>query len=179
LLKNVFIVLEISDQAGKTLFLTEVGTLRPYEVVPVKATIPVPAAMGVLNYQIHVFSGGSEVFNSAMPFDYREGMLDRMVYKRIQNALGDSPPKVFVGPAPEYPKQLRDAGRKGDAVITIRITAKGAVLDPVVRRASDPAFGEAAVVAVRQWRYLPMMRFGQPIETSIDVPFAFAPSGGR
>jgi len=175
LLKDVFLVLEINTPAGKTLFLGEVGTLPPYEAVAVTENVPLPAAMGNSNYQIHLFSAGSEVFHSEMPFDYREAMLDRMVYARIKDALVDAPPRPFVGPAPEYPRRLRAAGARGEAVVTIHISPRGVVLDPVVKRASDPAFGEAALAAVRQWRYLPRISLGQPVESTIDVPFAFTP----
>jgi TonB family protein len=49
------------------------------------------------------------------------------------------------------------------------------VLDPQVKEASDPAFGESAVVAARQWRFLPRVKNGRAVETQVDMPFDFAP----
>lgn len=175
LLKDVFLVIEIDTPGGNGLFLVEVGTLRPYEPVPVKETVPIPAQLGDVKYQVHVFSAGTEVFNSEMPFDYREAKLDQMVYSRIRDALVDSPAKPFVGPGPEYPASMRGSGAKGEAVVTVHVTARGAVADPVVKAATNPAFGEAAVAAARQWRYLPKISLGQPVESTVEVPFVFTP----
>lgn len=175
LLKDVFLVIEIDTPGGNGLFLGEVGTLRPYEAVPVKETVPIPALLGDVKYQVHVFSAGTEVFNSELPFDYREAKLDQMVYSRIQNALVDSPAKPFVGPGPEYPASMRASGIRGEAVLTVHVTPRGAVADPIVKTATNPAFGEAALAAVRQWRYLPKISLGQPVETTIEVRFDFAP----
>ena len=175
LLKDVFLVLEIDTPGGNGLFLGEVRTLNPYEPVPVKETVPIPAQLGDVKLQVHVFSAGTEVFNSEMPFDYREAKLDQMVYSRIQNVLVDSPAKPFVGPGPEYPESMRASGMRGEAVLTVRVTPRGAVADPVVKTATNPAFGEAALAAVRRWRYLPKISLGQPVETTIEVQFVFAP----
>ncbi|HEY5078866.1 MAG TPA: energy transducer TonB, partial [Opitutaceae bacterium] len=175
MLKDVFLVIEIDTPGGNGLFLGEVGTLRPYEAVPVKEAIPIPAYLGDIKYQVHVFSAGAEVFNSEMPFDYRESKLDQMVYSRIKDALVDSPARPFVGPGAEYPASMRGSGMKGEAVVTVHVTVRGTVADPVVKAATTPAFGEAALAAVRQWRYLPKISLGQPVESTFEVRFVFTP----
>ncbi|HEY4988778.1 MAG TPA: energy transducer TonB, partial [Opitutaceae bacterium] len=86
-----------------------------------------------------------------------------------------SPPKFFLGTAPLYPAALKKSGLKGQAVISVRIDSKGSVDDPVIKSASDPAFGAAALAAIREWRYLPRVKDGNPVETKADVPFVFSP----
>jgi TonB family protein len=48
------------------------------------------------------------------------------------------------------------------------------VIDPVVKSASDPAFGEAALGAVKLWRFLPRVKDDYPPETRADVPVVFS-----
>lgn len=48
----------------------------------------------------------------------------------------------------------------------------------LLKSATDPAFGEAALAAIRQWRFLPEMKGGLAVEQSADLPFAFVPPAG-
>jgi TonB family protein len=177
LLEDVFFVLEIVFADGsKSVFLYEVGKLEPRTPQPFSVDVPMDKdwVPGTGQYKIHLFVRGAEVFTSAQPADYREKMLDRMILKRLAS-VKQAGPKPFFGPAPEYPAALRKAGVKGKAVVTVRITPQGTVLDPVVASASDPAFGEAALAAVRQWRFIPRVEDGRAVETRVDMPFVFAP----
>lgn len=174
-LEEVFLVLEMnSEEAGKTLFLLDIGTLEARQPKPLFVVAPLKFKLGEGRYQLHLFTHGAEVFHSEMPFDYREGKLDRMVAARVVGAP-DRLPQPFVGPAPEYPAGLLKNKITGSAVIALRVGLRGNVLDPVVKNASDAALGEAALVAVRQWRFLPRIRDGHPVETKVDLPFTFSP----
>jgi TonB family protein len=134
--------------------------------------VPLAEELGSGSYQLHVFTQGREVFNSLQPWEFREGVLNQMVMKRIEG-VQDAPPQPFVGPVPEYPPALRKKRVKGEAVVAVRITHLGVVADPEVVEASDPAFGQAALVAVRQWRFLPQVKGGRPVEINVRVPFGF------
>ncbi len=172
-LDDVFLVLELNTEAaGKVLFLWGLGTITPHEPVPVSLTVPLTSRLGAGKSLLHLFVGGREAFHSQMPFDYREAKLDQMVAKRI-TGRPDGGPAPLVGPAPEYPEALKKAKVEGEAMITIHITERGTVTEPVIKSASDPAFGESALVAVRQWRFLPKIKQGQPVETTVNMPFVF------
>jgi TonB family protein len=136
--------------------------------------IPLAEELGAGKFQLHVFTQGREVFNSLQPWQFREAILDKMVMKRLEG-VKDAAPEPLVGPVPEYPKALLKARLKGEAVVGIRITPRGVVTEPVVVQATDPAFGEAALVAVREWRFLPQVKAGRPVEINVQVPFAFQP----
>ena len=172
-LDDVFIVLEMNTDGGKSVFLWGIGTLASY--TPSSISIKVPAAfqVGSGHFKFHVFTGGAEVLNSMMGYLYVDGALDRMVRKRVAG-VWDAQIKPFIYFAPEYPKQLKNAKVAGRAVVKVHVNELGSVSDPVVKEASDPEFGRAALDAVRQWRFLPRIKEGQPVETTVDVPFVFS-----
>lgn len=181
-LRDVFLVLELdTEKTGKRIFYQEIGDLAPGHPRFVGVRVPLPANLGQGKYQLHLFAEGLEVFHSQQPWQFREAKLDEMVFKRIAG-VKDAAPKPFVGPVPEYPAALRKTGGKGEAVVQIRISPRGAVLDPTVASATDPAFGEAALAAVRLWRFLPQVKEGQAVETMVNMPFVFEPpaaDGGK
>ena len=176
LLDDVFLVLELEFSDKSTaIFVYEIGRLKPHVPQPFAVTVPMGRFLGAGLFKLHLFTAGDEVFHSAQPVAYREGMLDQMIARRVAT-LRDSGPQPFFGLAPEYPEALRQAGRPGSAVVTMRLTPQGKVQDPRLDRASDPTFGEAALAAVRQWRFLPQVKNGQAIETRVSLPFAYDPA---
>jgi TonB family protein len=174
-IEDVFMVLELdTESAGKMIFLTEVGKLSPREPKYLSIQVPMASALGSGQYQIHLFTKGVEVLHSNLDSMYRESVVDRMTEKRIAT-VKEAAPKMFFGPQPEYPPALLKAKTSGQVVVSIRIGANGRVYDPVVKKASAPAFGEAAIAAVRLWRFLPKVKDGHPVETHADLPLDFAP----
>lgn len=174
-LDEVFLVLDLnSENIGKSMFIWEIGTLEPRKPQPMTLNVPLVDTLGSGKFKLHLFSGGREVFHTQMPFTHIQRSLDRMVAKRTKD-VKDALPRPFVGPAPEYPPALRKAKTKGEAVIRFTLSPKGSVLEPVVKSASDPAFGESALAAARQWRFLPKIVSGRAVSTAVDMPFVFTP----
>lgn len=174
-LDHVFIVLDLNtDDPGKLLFIREVGTLVPHETKTISVRLPSDRPLEKVHYRVHVFVNGFEVFHSLMAADFVERTLDRMVARRIQGVT-DAAPKPFVGPPPEYPPQLRQSRVSGEAIIQLVIAPNGRVVDPKVTRASEPAFGEAALAVARQWRFLPKVSGGHAVSTQAEIPFLFPP----
>jgi TonB family protein len=172
-LKDVFFVLEMqTSEMGSAILYNEIDDLEPGKPRYVDVNLVLMQAVDAGHFTMHVYSEGAEVFNSQQPWEYREGKLDQMVRKRIEG-VKDASPQPFFGPAPEFPAALQKSGVKGRAVLSFRITKKGAVLDPVVESTTDPAFGEAALAAVRVWRFLPKVVDGVPVESKASVPFVF------
>lgn len=174
-LDDVFLVLELdTDSAGKVLFLQEIGQLEARLPRLLSVRVQLASGLGSGKYQLHLFSGGREVLHSNIPAQKRDAAVDQMTARRI-TGVEDAPPQPLIGPGPEYPPALLKAKTSGQAVISIRIGANGQVYDPKVKSATDPAFGESALTAVRLWRFLPKVREGRPQEARVDVPFNFAP----
>jgi TonB family protein len=175
-LEDVFLALELEFAGeGRNIFVYEVGKLEPWTPRPYSVDVPMNRDVAPFQCRIHLFAGGGEVFTSEQPLGYREEMLDRMISKRVAS-VQQAGPAPFFSPAPGYPAALRKAGIKGRAVVAVRITPKGAVIDPVVESASDPAFGEAALSAVRGWRFIPRVKDGRAVESRVEIPIAFDPS---
>jgi TonB family protein len=174
-LEEVFLVLEL-EFAGrdKNIFLYEVGNLEPGSPRLLSVDVPLEAEAGNGQCKLHLFVRGAEVFTSEQAAEERERMLDRMVSRRIAS-VQQAEPKPFFVPAPEYPPALRKSAVRGQAVVSGRVTPQGAVLDAVVGSASDPLFGEAALAAMRQSRFLPRVRDGHAVEAQVRMPFDFAP----
>ena len=72
-------------------------------------------------------------------------------------------PRKIVDVSPEYPRILKRLGVEGEVVLEGTITADGDVTDLVVVRSTDDRFDKAARDAVRQWKYAPATRNGDPI----------------
>lgn len=174
-LKRVFLVLDMNTQdAGKAIFIREVGELLAREPKRLELAVPLNSSMGAGRYQLHLFTDGQEVFHSRMPLLYVESTLDKMVARRIADVT-DAAPRPFVGPAPEYPAGLRRAKTAGEASIRLTISPNGRVQNPEVASATHPEFGEAALAAARQWRFLPKVEKGRPVSTKASMPFRFSP----
>ena len=180
-LEDVFIALELEiSNVGKRIYVYEIGRLEARRPKPLDVNLPTGQYQGAGQITIHLFVAGAEVLQSGMPEKYRQEQLDRMVAKRI-GTIKPATPTPFFGSMPVYPAALQETGLKGKAVVTMLINAQGKVIDPVVDSASEPPFGEEALAAVRQWRFLPRVVDGQPVETRVSMPFAFdpPPPGGR
>jgi TonB family protein len=81
-------------------------------------------------------------------------------------------PKLIEGPKPLYPKEARKARLTGNVVVRITADESGTVVDAVIVE-SAPVFDDAALEAVRKWRYQPLMMNGKPIRWTNDVTLRF------
>lgn len=174
-LEDVFIVLEMTTaDAGKSIFVQEIGDLASRESRAVEVNFHLNASLGEGRYHVRLFSHGKEVLHSNLGAGYCDNVLDVMTAKRIAS-VRDAAPKLFVGPEPEYPASLFKQKISGRVVVSLRIAANGRVYDPIVRSSPDPAFSEAAIEAVRLWRFFPRVKEGRPEEIRVGVPIDFAP----
>jgi len=75
----------------------------------------------------------------------------------------NQPPTLLRGDALEFPQAARDEGLTGEVRVRYDVTAQGRVVNAVVVRA-QPAdvFNEAALDAVRGWRFRPGRIKGEP-----------------
>jgi len=74
---------------------------------------------------------------------------------------------------PDYPESARVRGIEGAVLLEVVISMEGIPLNWKVLSSPDPDLSEAAIEAVRQWRYEPTLLNGEPIEvvTTISVRF--------
>lgn len=83
------------------------------------------------------------------------------------------PARLIKKVSPEYPKKARKQHVEGTVRLHTIIAKDGSVKNLEVV-SGDPLLVDAALKAVRQWRYEPTLWDGRPVEvdTTIDVKFA-------
>lgn len=83
-------------------------------------------------------------------------------------------PDYLSNPAPEYPRSELRRGRESAVVLSVRVSAQGRAERIAVTGSSGiPAFDQAAVRAVRRWRFVPATRAGNPVAGWVKVPIRF------
>jgi protein TonB len=89
-------------------------------------------------------------------------------------AKGSSKPQYLRNPAPEYPESSRAAGEHGTVMLRVEVDAKGRPASVEVSGSSGfRDLDNAAVRAVRKWRFKPATAAGVPVATTINVPVDF------
>lgn len=85
----------------------------------------------------------------------------------------DSNPRPRVQTAPIYPYELKQQGISGTARIRLTVDERGNVVECSVDSASHREFGEAALAAVRNWRFQIGRRGGKPVAFTMIAPLNF------
>jgi protein TonB len=76
--------------------------------------------------------------------------------------------------APIYPDQAKRYGLGGKVVVNAKVTKTGSVGD--VRTVTGNAIlGDAAISAVKKWRYKPATLDGRPVDSNVELTFDFNP----
>jgi TonB family protein len=178
-LEDVFLVLEVEfAHAPKSIVVCEIGQLEERKPKPISYELTRKQSFGSVKASCRLFVGGAEVLQSEQTEAYRNEQLDRMIAKKIEG-VKDAGPQPFFGSTPGYPAALRPSGLKGEVVVTVHVTPQGAVHDPVIESANNPAFGEAALAAVREWRFLPRVQHGRAVESQVSIPIDFDPPAAK
>ena len=81
-----------------------------------------------------------------------------------------APAERVVGPKPVSPAEARAQGVEGDVVLEIVIDRTGAVESARALKPSGYGFEQAALAAVRAYRYRPAMRDGHAVRVRMRVP---------
>jgi protein TonB len=77
-------------------------------------------------------------------------------------------------PPPRYPASARRNGEEGTVMLRVAVTAGGAASRVDLERSSGyAALDEAALAAVKNWRFVPAQRGGEPVDAVVVVPVVF------
>jgi TonB family protein len=173
-LREVMIVVELVPRNGAPrLYLRGLGDLPAYRPWPVALSAPAGDALGEFKARLHVFSEGRELLHSEIPFEHRERALDRMVARRVHGIVNAGPRPLLMVP-PAYPPALRKRAPHGVANLRFTLDPKGNVRDASVVSASDPAFAEAGLLVIQQWRFVPKVADGHPVSATVELPLTFS-----
>lgn len=86
-----------------------------------------------------------------------------------------TPPESAVAPPPSFPVMARVRNVDGAVVMRLLIDEEGQPSDPLVLRAprNEPSLVQAAVDAIRNWRYRPARENGTPVPAFHTVTMSF------
>jgi protein TonB len=77
-------------------------------------------------------------------------------------------------PRPEYPSTARNMSWEGKVILKVHVIANGSVGGVSVAHSSGhEILDEAAMKAVRQWKFVPAKRDGVAVESHVHVPINF------
>jgi periplasmic protein TonB len=86
---------------------------------------------------------------------------------------GISAPQPVTTPDPEYTEEARNAKTQGTCVLWLIVDQQGHPRDIRVVRGLGFGLDARAVEAVKQWRFQPAMKDGQPVNVQISVEVGF------
>jgi len=91
-------------------------------------------------------------------------------------AIDNQAPTPILTFFPIYPRDHLLNEKGGSAEVLIHIDKEGDVEEVVLEKSTDSAFGTAALRAVEQWRFNPMISDGIPLKSKVKQSFRFEPS---
>lgn len=78
-------------------------------------------------------------------------------------------------PAPEYPAMSRRQGEEGRVLMMVLVSAGGGAEDVQIEKSSGSDWlDNAAVAAVKRWRFIPAKKNNQPLSAYVLVPMKFS-----
>ncbi|MDT8428672.1 MAG: energy transducer TonB [Pseudomonadales bacterium] len=83
--------------------------------------------------------------------------------------------KVVEQALPEYPLLKDRAGKEGFVIVEFTVAPDGSVLEPAVKDTTAPAFSRAALTAINQWQFEPVVDAGTPVPVRTNMKFSFVP----
>jgi protein TonB len=89
----------------------------------------------------------------------------------------DHGPKPVFAPNPVYPPEDLDARIRGVVSLRVLVSRSGSPVDIVVVKSARGHLTEAAVDAVRRWRFEPAVKNGRSVDewTLVEIPFEAIP----
>lgn len=86
---------------------------------------------------------------------------------------GVSAPRALYAPDPEYSEEARKAKWQGTVVLWVIVGPDGKPRDIKIQRSLGMGLDEKAIEAVRQWKFDPAKKDGQPVAVQINVEVNF------
>ena len=87
---------------------------------------------------------------------------------------GIDPPRLLKEVKASYTEEARRQGITGNVLLEIVITREGTVDSVSVLRGLGAGLDQRAVAAVREWRFAPARRRGEPVDVVVEVAVEFA-----
>ena len=161
---------------------TSIGIPAPVRRTQEAPPPPVDTTVGVVGGVSGGVVGGvpdgvpSEVLGSARSVPVLAKMPEPTPVKRIRVASRVAEANLIHDVAPQYPPEAGRARVEGTVVLMAVIGKDGSVQDVRVE-SGLPLLAQAAIDAVKQWRYRPYLLNGEPVEVDSRITINFTLSG--
>jgi protein TonB len=149
--------------------LTEAVVSRPVQPETMETSVSVEPAKG--SVAVAAAGRGSPAGEAA-----RGG---RLTGASAQEGYSEAMPRYRENRPPVYPGAARQRGYEGDVLIAAEVRADGRIGAVRVKRSSGYAsLDNAALEAVRAWRFEPARRMGAVVDAWVEIPIRFKLSPG-
>lgn len=139
-------------------------------------------SMKIQNLEMAAISPGSKSKIEQMTFDVSLRFATKNLLAGggiFKVGGGVSPPKPIYTPDAEYDQQARRDGIQGSVVLWMIVGPDGLPRNIKVARSLGHGLDEKAIEAVKQWRFNPALKDGQPVAVQINVETTFRLDRGR
>jgi periplasmic protein TonB len=102
----------------------------------------------------------------------------KVAVQRVRISQGVTQGMVLRRVQPSYPQMAKIARVQGAVVLAAIIGKDGTIQNLHVVSTASPLLNQAAIDAVKQWRYRPYILNGEPVEVDTTVTVNFTLSGG-
>lgn len=151
----------------------ELAELPPDEPDPVRIDDPPAIPLQRVPRRSQETQAAKEVATSPAPSPQTvEGNSDTDQAATDQGA--EAAPDYLLNPEPKYPEAARRRGIEGVVLLDVLVLADGTAGSVLLARTSGSALlDDAAIEAVRPWRFRPAMRAGVPVDSTVSIPIRF------
>jgi TonB family protein len=123
-------------------------------------------------WELHFFSNGLEIPTTQLTADQLAAARAKSEAYLLRNHP-DSPIALRQVVNPIYPDALKAQRLDGSATLRCQVDRDGNVSAVEVVSATNPAFGQAAVEAVRQWKFTPAVQNHHYVGQTAELPLNF------
>jgi len=171
-LTNFFVVLELTrTDKHKGLLFCDLPDLKAKKETTFDIRLYAYEDVARANIVYHFFSDGMEILQSQMSPPY----IAEQKRRTAEYFQPDRDISVLKASAPTYPKNLTGPHPPGSATVRFTIDTAGSVTDAEVTAATAPQFGQAAIEAVRQWKFTPAFQNHHLVATTLEISLKFKP----
>lgn len=108
--------------------------------------------------------------SAAVTFPMTTTQRSTQVYKP---GNGVSLPSVVREVKPTYPREVMQKGIQGSVFMSVVVLASGDVGDVEISQSLDPDLDQEAVKAMKEWKFRPGMKDGEPVAVEVTVEMTF------
>jgi len=85
----------------------------------------------------------------------------------------DTKPEIIEKVSPKYPEEAKKEGVTGKVIVEALLGTDGRVMEAKVVNDADSRLAQAAVDAVKQWKFKPAEKNGKPVKVKTTVTLNF------